>query len=117
MNAGTTNERKGTIMKTTKRYVIVGNGNWGLYYGQTAATDTEVIKDKSVRLYNCRHVCRWHCAKNGGITSLAAIGPSGMNVSQCRIGAPDPSTLILDVKAIHDCAPEAVKAFAAVEAK
>ena len=104
-------------MKNAKRFVIAGNGNWGLYYGQTAATDAKVIKDKSVRLYNCRHVCRWHCAKNGGITSLAAIGPSGMNVSQCRIGAPDPSTLILDVKAIHDCAPEAVKAFAAVEAK
>ena len=103
--------------KAAKRYVIVGNGNWGLYYGQTAASDVNIIKNKSVRLYNCRHVCRWYCAKNGGITSLAAIGPSGPNISQCRIGAANPSTLILDVKAIHDCAPEAVKAFAAVAAK
>ena len=105
------------MKKAAKRYVIVGNGNWGLYYGQTAESDAAIVKSKAVRLYNCRHVCRWHCAKNGGITSLAAIGPSGPNVSQCRIGAPDPSTLILDVKAIHHCSAEAVQAFAAVEAK
>ena len=105
-------------MKTAvKRYVIVGNGNWGLYYGQTAESDAAIIETKAVRIYGCRHVCRWYCAKDGGITSLAALGPSGPNVGQCRIGVPDPSTLILDVKAVHDCSAEAVKAFAAVEAK
>ena len=104
-------------MKKAKRFVIVGNGNWGLYYGQTSETDATIVKGKAVRLYNCRHVCRWYCAQNGGITSLAAIGPSGPNVGQCRIGSADQSTLILDVKAIHDCSPEAVKAFAAVGAK
>ena len=109
--------RKGENMKNAKRFVIVGNGNWGLYYGLTSDIDAKIIKAKAVRLYNCRHVCRWYCAKNGGITSLAAIGPGGPNVGQCRIGEPDASTLVLDVKAIHDCSPEAVKAFASVEAK
>lgn len=99
-----------------KRNVIVGNGNWGLYYGQIAATDAQIIKTKAVRLFNCRHVCRWYCAKDGGITSLAQIGPSGPNVAQCRIGAPDPSSLILDVKGIHECTTAAVKAFATVGA-
>ena len=105
------------MKKTAKRFVIVGNGNWGLYYGQMSEPDAAIIKSKAVRLYNCRHVCRWYCAKNGGITSLAAFGPGGPNVSQCRIGAPNPSTLILDAKALHNCSAEAVKAFAAVEAK
>ena len=105
------------MKKAAKRFVIVGNGNWGLYYGQTSVSDSDVVKSKAVRLYDCRHVCRWYCAKNGGITSLAAIGPSGPNVDQCRIGAPNPSTLILDVQAVHNCSAEAVQAFAAVEAK
>jgi hypothetical protein len=106
--------------KTTKanegRWAIVGNGPWGLWFGRVCATDAEIVESHAVRIYDARGIRYWYCRLNGGITSLAAVGPSGPKVSQCRIGAPVVSTLVLDVKAVHDCTPEAVAAFAAVQA-
>jgi hypothetical protein len=105
--------KKTTPKASKKNYVIVGNGNYGLYYGHIKTTDEKAIKDKAVRIFDCRHVARWY-GKGGGISSLAAFGPCGPSVGQCRIGHPCPSSLVMDVKAIHGCSDEAVKAFAAV---
>ena len=111
------NETKGTTMAkksaANKRWVIVGNGSWGLWFGHVVASDADVAKTHSVRLYEARSIRYWH-GRKGGLTSLAAFGPCGPRVAECRFGAPIPSTLLLDVKAIHDCTPEAVAAFALV---
>lgn len=97
-----------------KRHVIVGNQSYGLYFGETDATDSEIAETKSVRLENCRHICHWR-GKTGGITSLAAFGPCGPNVRQSRIGAPAPSSLLMGIVNVIDCSDEAVKAFAQIE--
>jgi hypothetical protein len=99
----------------TKRFVIVGNSNYGLYYGETDASDKDILADKSVRLENCRHVCQWY-GKTGGITSLAAFGPCGPRAKESRIGAPAPSALLTSIVNVYDCSPEAVKAFDRIEA-
>ncbi len=101
--------------KTSGRMCIVGNGPWGLWYGEVRASDAEVAKTHSVRIYHARGIRRWYCRLGGGITSLAALGPSGPRVDECRIGAEIASTLLLDVKALHECSPEAVAAFASVK--
>ena len=98
------------------RWVIVGNGPWGLWFGQVKATDATIIKIRAVRLYRARNIRYWY-GKNGGITSLAAFGPCGPRAKDSRIGAEITATLLLDVKAIHDCSPEAVAAFAAIEVR
>jgi hypothetical protein len=100
-------------VKTKKNHVIVGNGNYGLYFGYIKCSDAQAIKDKAVRIYECRHIARWY-GKTGGISSLAAFGPCGPSVANSRIGFSCPSSLVMDVKAIHGCSDEAVKAFAAV---
>ncbi len=100
--------------KKHRRHVIVGNQSYGLYFGETDATDAEIAETKSVRLDNCRHICHWR-GKTGGITSLAAHGPCGPNVKQSRIGAPAPSSLLMGVVNVLDCTDEAVKNFARVE--
>jgi len=100
--------------KRPKRYVIVGNQSYGLYYGETDATDREIVETKSVRLENCRHICHWR-GKTGGITSLAAHGPCGPQAKQSRIGAPSPSTLLMGIVNVLDCSEEAVKNFARIE--
>lgn len=66
-----------------------------------------------MRLHDARSIRYWY-GRKGGITSLAAFGPCGPRARESRLGAPIPSTLLLDVKAIHDCTPEAVAAFAAI---
>lgn len=101
--------------KSKERYVIVGNQSYGLYCGFVSATDEEIIETKSVRMRECRHVCRWY-GKTGGITSLAASGPCGPNASQSRIGAPAPSALLTGVVNVLDCTPEAKARLDAVEA-
>jgi hypothetical protein len=100
--------------KPSLRHVLVGNQSYGLYIGQTSATDAEIIASKAVRLVDCRHVCRWY-GKTGGITSLAAFGPCGPNVKDSRIGAPC-NALVTGVVNVLDLSPEAVKAFGAIEA-
>lgn len=103
-------------MKTTRtkpRMCIVGNGPYGLYYGEVRATDAEVLKVRAVRVYNCRTIRYWY-GGHGGITSLAAWGPCGPNVAKNRIGAAAPSSLLTDVKALHECSPEAIVAFASI---
>ena len=95
------------------RAVIVGNGPCGLYIGETAATDEEILAQHAVRLTSCRQVAHWR-GKTGGITSLAQFGPCGPDMKQSRIGAACPSSLLTDVKAVHDLSPEAVAAFAAI---
>jgi hypothetical protein len=97
-----------------KRHVIVGNQSYGLYFGETDATDQEIAETKSVRLENCRHICHWR-GKTGGITSLAAFGPCGPQVKLSRIGAPAPSSLLMGIVNVLDCSDEAVKAFAMIE--
>jgi hypothetical protein len=98
-----------------ERWVIVGNGSWGLWYGQTkGATDAEIAATHSVRLYNARNIRYWY-GRKGGITSLAAFGLCGPKQNQSRIGAPIASTLLLDVKAVHDCSEEAIASFALVK--
>ena len=96
------------------RYVLVGIGGYGLYYGKTNASDEAILKRKAVRLSECRHVRYWY-GKSGGITSLAAYGPCGPRVAENRIGAPVPSALISEVVNVYDCTEEAVRAFAAIE--
>jgi hypothetical protein len=95
------------------RWVIVGNGPWGLWFGRVTASDAAVVRARSVRLYDARNIRYWY-GKTGGITSLAAFGPCGPRGNESRMGAPISSTLLLDVKAIHDCSSEAVAAFAAI---
>jgi hypothetical protein len=113
-----TNIQREVIRKANakKKWVIVGNGDWGLYFGYIKCTDAEALKKRSVRLYECRQIAEWH-GKNGGITSLAAFGPCGPDVSSNLIGAPCPSSLILDVRGIHYCTDEAVVAFGSIVAK
>lgn len=92
--------------------VLVGNQSYGLYIGETSATDAEIITSKAVRLVNCRHVCQWF-GKTGGITSLAAFGPCGPRVGESRIGAPC-HALVTGVVNVLDLSSEAVAAFAAI---
>jgi hypothetical protein len=92
-----------------KRMCIVGNGNFGLYYGEVRSTDAEVAKTASVRLFGCRHIAYWTGGK-GGITALAALGPKDGS----RIGPAIESSLLCDVKAIHVVSSNAQRAFDAV---
>lgn len=96
--------------KRTRRAVIVGNGPYGLYYGQVEATDEEVLQERSVRVYECRHIARWKGGR-GGITALAATGP---DADGSLIGAACPSSLLTDVKAIHDVSDAAQARFSEV---
>jgi len=95
------------------RMVIVGNEKYGLYYGETSATDAEVAASRTIRLGNCRHVAQWY-GKTGGITSLAAHGPCGSRKNDSRIGAPAPSALIGGVVNVLDCTQEAIDAFSSI---
>ena len=101
-------------IENQKRFVIVGNQSYGLYYGETDASDREIAETKSVRLENCRHIAHWR-GKTGGITSLAAYGPCGPKVRESRIGAPAPSSLLTGIVNVFDCTPEAVANFARIE--
>lgn len=109
--AGITEEMEMT--KSSKRWVIVGNGPYGLWFGQVNDPDDKIITGKAVRLYRARNIRYWY-GKNGGITSLAAFGPCGPKAQESRIGAEITSTLLLDVKAVHDCSSEAIAAFAEI---
>lgn len=103
------------------RYVIVGNKSYGLFYGQTALTDSEILETRdqeglySIRLYNIRHIARWF-GKTGGITSLAMFGPCGPKGKESLIGAPAPSALVAGIVNVIDCSDQAVKAFQAIQA-
>ncbi len=101
--------------RSKMRAVLVGNGSYGLYVGETDASDKKILADRAVRLANCRHVRYWY-GRKGGITSLAAHGPCGPRQQESRIGAPCPSALIADVRTVFDLSPEAVANFAAVVA-
>lgn len=106
-------------LKTTNaarklRHVLVGNQSYGLYIGETDASDADIIASKAVRLTNCRHVSRWY-GKTGGITSLAAHGPCGSQEKDSRIGAPC-NALVTGVVNVLDLTPEAVANFAKIEA-
>jgi hypothetical protein len=101
------------MKKSNKRWAIIGNGSYGLWFGQVIDSDSKIIADKAVRLYRARNIRHWY-GKIGGITSLASFGPCGPDAQKSRIGAEISSTLILDVKAVHDCSPEAVSAFSEI---
>lgn len=104
------------MAKSNKRFVIVGNQSYGLFCGETDTPDEVIIRDKAVRLDNCRHIAQWF-GRTGGITSLAAHGPCGRRAAESRIGAPAPSSLLTGIVNIYDCTPEAVSAFARIEAR
>lgn len=106
---------KKTKANGKRRYVIIGNEGYGLYCGFVEATDAEILKEKAVRLYEARHIRYWY-GGTGGITSLAAWGPCGPRVKESRIGAPCPSSLITEVRAVHECSAEAKVAFDAISA-
>ena len=95
------------------RAVLVANERYGLYIGETAATDAEITAAKSVRLANCRHVCQWY-GKTGGITSLAAHGPCGQRAQESRVGAPCTAALVTGVVNVFDLTAEAIAAFASI---
>jgi len=99
-----------------ERWVIVGNGPWGLWFGRLddGVTDAEIAASGSARLYDARNIRYWY-GRKGGITSLAAYGLCGPDMAKSRIGAPVESTLLLDVKAIHTCSHAAVESFAAFQ--
>jgi hypothetical protein len=101
-------------MAAKKRMVLVGNQSYGLYIGETNATDEEILKDKAVRMENVRHVAQWY-GKTGGITSLAAFGPCGSRAKESRIGAPCASALLSGIVNVFDLSKEAVAAFDAIE--
>lgn len=110
-----------TKSQNKKRFVIVGNEKYGLFYGETSATDAELAATKTpnglmtIRLDNCRHVAQWY-GKTGGITSLAAHGPCGPRAGESRIGSPCPSQLVGGVVNVIDCSDEAVAEFARIVA-
>lgn len=95
------------------RAVLVGNSSYGLYIGLTDATDAQILESKSVRLTQCRHVCRWY-GKTGGITSLAAHGPCGPRKAESRVGAPC-SGLVTGVVNVFDLTAEAIIAFESIQ--
>jgi hypothetical protein len=97
-----------------KRYVIVGNQNYGLYFGQIEADDNEIVATKSVRMLNCQHIAKWY-GRTGGITSLAAYGPCGPNAKNSRVGAAAPSVLLTGIVNVLDCTPEAISNFSKIE--
>jgi hypothetical protein len=100
--------------KPKRKWVVIGTGSCGLWYGQiddNAATRKKIIRDKACIVYGCRHVRYWH-GGTGGITSLAAWGPNPANDGN-RIGAPADS-LITNIANVYDVPPEAQKRFAAV---
>lgn len=98
----------------TERMVLVGNSSYGLYIGNTDASDADIIASKAVRLKDARHVFRWYGA-TGGITSLAAFGPCGARAAESRVGAPC-NGLVTGVVNVFDLSPAAIEAFAAIEA-
>jgi hypothetical protein len=98
---------------TKPRAVLVANERYGLYIGETAATDEEITSSRSVRLANCRHVCQWY-GKTGGITSLAAHGPCGPRAQESRVGAPAKAALVTGVVNVFDLSAEAIAAFASI---
>lgn len=101
--------------KSKQRHVLVGNKSYGLYIGITSDTDEQIVAKQSVVLTECRHVCYWY-GRSGGITSLAAHGPCGPRVSESRIGAPCARALLTGIVNVYDLSPEAVAAFALIEA-
>ena len=100
--------------RTNKRgyWAIVGNGPWGLWFGRVIATDAEIAKTHSVRLFEARSIRHWY-GRKGGITSLARYGLCGPRMTQSRVGGEAESTLLLEVKAVHLCSAAAAATFRA----
>jgi hypothetical protein len=92
-----------------QRAVIIGSGTYGLCYGFISATDDEIVKFTAVRVTDARHIAYYRTVP-GGLTSLAVFGPHDGS----RIGAPCPSALVMNVKNVFDCSPEAVEKFSAM---
>jgi hypothetical protein len=118
-----TNDRGGKNVTTTKKiakkpqnknWVIVGKGTWGLWFGWITDKDATDPSLTSVRLNEARNIRYWH-GRIGGITSLAAFGPCGSRFRENRIGAAIPWSNLNEVKAVHACTSEAVRAFASVD--
>lgn len=95
------------------RTVLITNNSYGIYYGEIDASDADIVASKSVRVTNCRHVCRWY-GGTGGVTSLAQWGPTAGKDN--RIGEPVASALITNVANVYDVPASAAAAFDAVKA-
>ena len=108
-------------MAAKKRAVLVANKSYGLYIGETTATDADLQETRgedgtmALTVTDCRHVARWF-GKKGGITSLAMFGPCGTRVKESLVGAACPSSLLSGVVNVFELSKEAVAAFAAIEA-
>jgi hypothetical protein len=107
-------------MAVKKRAVLVANKSYGLYIGETIATNEEIQETRgedgtmSLAVTDVRHVARWF-GKTGGITSLAMFGPCGSRAKESRVGAASPSALLGGIVNVFDLSKEAVAAFAAIE--
>jgi len=97
-----------------KRWVLIGNENYGLYIGRTDESDESIVARRAVRLEDCRHVARWY-GRTGGITSLAAHGPCGPSAQDSRVGAPC-GALLTGIVNVFDLSAEAVAAFSSIVA-
>jgi hypothetical protein len=89
-----------------KRFAILANDRYGLYYGEALAYDPVT---RVAEVAGCRHICRWY-GKTGGITSLAAYGLCGPRAGESRIGAPTRATLTGIVN-VFECSQEAQETF------
>ena len=87
---------------------VITDGRRGLYYGTVTATDAAIIKTRSMRVRDCRHIGYWK-GSHSGITSLAAQGPA----KGSRIGFPADS-LLTGLAHVHRCTEEAQQRFAAI---
>jgi hypothetical protein len=107
--------KKKTAPKSqNKNWVIVGKGTWGLWFGWISDKDAADPSISSLRLYEARNIRYWY-GRTGGITSLAAFGPCGPRFRDNRIGSAIPWSNLNEVKAVHSCTAEAVRAFASVD--
>ena len=95
------------------RILIVASGEIGLYYGEVSESDEQIAKTKMAHVAHCRHIAYWE-GPEGGITSLAEIGPTA--ASKIGVATSTPST-ILDVRNLFPVSAAAAAKFEAVAVK
>ena len=86
-------------MDRGKVYSVLGNSNYGLYFG--------VVKDFDringiAEVLDCRHICAWY-GLPGGITSLASHGICGPDAMNSRVALPSPRAVLRNIVNVFDC--------------
>lgn len=89
-----------------ERAVLITTEHRGVFFGYTAATDEEILANKSARVRSVRNCVYWS-ADVKGFGGLTTSGPT----ANCKIGPAIPSAQILAITGVWDCSPEAVKAW------